>query len=391
MTPKILAAALAAGALLAALPAVRAAETDLQIEDFKTSLTNWKALKIAKETLSEDADAKLTVTRDAGEQAGLSGAILYRYDLTPGVVRALARATPTDLTDRRSLRFWVKCSTATALSIGLAAQNGASYQTGFYVPKGAWQEVRLNLDELAAERGKDPGGKLDLAHVQAITLADLGPVYAAFAPGSVTDTPRFLRVADMVFSSQAAPVVTGRVTTPEKTTIYRVDSFETPLIRWIPLRVELADKPVITLFTAPVTVVLDAPTGGGRQSLRYTYTRASRRIEGLMRSLENMDLARATTLSLWLKTGADGTLVVSIEQKDGTRFQKILPLAATDGWKQYTIPLIEFTAEKGGNTHPRADQLKELSLADMTPLTGGGEGANTLWLDEVQFALSSAP
>src|SRR5207244_2606356 len=124
------------------------------------------------------------ITRDSKQAEGGTGALLYSYDVTPETVRALALPRALNLAGMRSVHLWVKCSAATAIAFSLVEQSGASYQTAFCCPKSAWQEVSLNLDELAPDDpSKDPDGKLDLDQVQALSLADLGQFFAAVTPG----------------------------------------------------------------------------------------------------------------------------------------------------------------------------------------------------------------
>jgi hypothetical protein len=61
-----------------------------------------------------------------------------------------------------------------------------------------------------------------------------------------------------------------------------------------------------------------------------------------MRNLDKVDLSKAATLELALKTSHDGTFIVTIEEKDGSRYNKKIDLLLGD-WKSFSWKLTDFT------------------------------------------------
>ncbi|HVR85599.1 MAG TPA: hypothetical protein VMU54_14880, partial [Planctomycetota bacterium] len=108
--------------------------------------------------------------------------------------------------------------------------------------------------------------------------------------------------------------------------------------------------------------------------------------------VEKVDLSKAAELDLSLKTSKDGTFIVSLEEKNGARYQNTLELKAADGWKSFGLAFRDFKLaedSKDDNDRLDADKLKQISVADITALIGGGEAEeNRLWIDEVRFILS---
>ncbi len=204
--------------------------------------------------------------------------------------------------------------------------------------------------------------------------------------------PRTLALDEMVFSSRAVPATTGPAQVTKVVPAYRVDSFETAVIRWIPISVDFSDGPKFGLFQVPVFIDTAAPPGGGKQSLKFTVPRVATKVHGLMRGVEKVDLSKAKGLDLWLKTSADGTYILNLEEKDGSRYDMKIELHAADGWKAFSFPLADFVLaddSKDENGRLDAGEIKQLLIADATGLLGGaGADAVTLWIDEVLFTLA---
>ena len=107
--------------------------------------------------------------------------------------------------------------------------------------------------------------------------------------------------------------------------------------------------------------------------------------------MEKIDLSKAKGLDLWVKTSADGTYLVNLEEKDGSRYDHVLTLGAGDGWKRLTLPWTEFRLaddSRDENDKLDAGELKQILIADATSLLGGAPGDDAvLRVDEVRFLL----
>lgn len=378
-------------ACLFGLPALaQDAEKRMSIDDFEGDTTEWSALKLDATGVNPDGDSKVSIKRDAGEAKVGKGALSFGFDIAPGTIRVLALQRAMDLTGMKSLRLWVKCSQTTAVIIGVTEAGGASYQAVAHCAGGAWQEVAVNLDELTVdEKGKDGNGRLDLDQIGSLTVFDIGGFLATFLPD--LKGPRSMMLDDVAFSSTPVPASTGPAQVTRVVPIHLVDNFESPVIRWIPLSIDLADGPKINLFDAPVAVDKDVPEGGGKQSLKFAYPRKGQKLHAIMRNLDKVDLGKATGVDLALKSSHDGTFIVTIEEHDGTRYNRNVELHAGD-WKRFSWSLTEFTkADDTQDENDRLDapQIKQISVADISTLTGGNEvNQNHLWIDQVLFVLA---
>jgi hypothetical protein len=365
------------------------AEKKIPLDDFEGETTEWTALKLGAAGVNPDPDAKVAITKDAGAARSGKGALAYAFQVAPGTVSVLALQRPIDLTGMKSMRLWVKCSVTTAVIIGLGESSGASYQAAAHCTGGVWQEIAVNLDELTPdEPAKDPNGKLDLDQVGALTVFDIGGFLATFLPD--LKGPRSLAVDDVSFSSKPVTASTGPAQVTRVVPIHLVDNFETSVIRWIPISVDFSDGPKFSLFDAAVALDKDVPEGGGKQSLKFSYPRKGQKIHAVMRTLEKVDLGKATAIDLALKSAHDAQVIVAIEEKDGSRYNRTVELHAGD-WKKLSVALGEFTlADDTQDENGRLDasQIKQVSIVDASTLLGGSEAnENHLWIDQVLFML----
>jgi len=389
---KLIRLAVLASGLLAggALQAFQDAEKKMPIADFESEVGDWTVMKMGEGGGGPDPDSKLAIAREAGAVKSGKGALSFAYEVTPKTVRVLALPRPLDLTGMKSLRLAVKCSHATAVVIGLGEASGASYQAVATCPAGAWQELAINLDEFTVDDpAKDPNGKLDLDQVGSLTILDIGGFLVNFLPD--LKGSRTLWLDDILFTSKAVAQTTGATQITKVVPIHLVDNFESSVIRWLPISVDFTEGPKFNLFDGKVAVDKDVPEGGGKQSLKFSHPRKGKKIHGIMRGLEKVDLSKATALDLALKSSHDGTYFVSIEEKGGARYNRKVDLLLGD-WKTFSWKLSDFTLaedSKDDNGKLDADQIKQVSIADVTNLLGGSEADEThLWVDNVIFTLS---
>lgn len=401
MTRKMMVTLILAGVLALGIGARNATRTaqaqndakTVKVDDFESGLLGWSAIKLSEATgFGLDGEAKLSVTNDKQQVKTGKGSLFYSYDITPNTVRLLAMQRALDLKEMKSLRLWVKCSNATIVLVGVTEKGGANYQEFVYCPQGTWQEIAVNLDDLTLDDpAKDSNKKLDLDQVESLQIADLSSFLVMLLPE--LKGARGMWLDDVEFSSKPVAQSTGATKNAAGKPVHLVDNFETPVIRWVPLSFELAAPPKIGAFDATLAIDPSAPPGGGKQSLKATYARQGMKINVLLRGVEKVDLKQATALSLWLKTSRDGTFHLNVKEKDESTYRQVVELKAGDGWKELTYALSSFMLQEDSqdeNNRLDAEQIKEITLSDVTPLFGGGAGGdNDLWVDEVQFALGN--
>jgi hypothetical protein len=411
-------AVLLAGSVARAQPGGGVAPTGGQVktmtvDDFELPLADWIMIRLQEGQFDIDTESKLSITQDPRQVKVGQGALSYYYDITPKTLRGLALLRNLNLTGMKSVHFWAKSSVSTAYVFGLDEDQDINYQTAFYAPAGVWQEVALNLDELALDKpGKDENNKLDLDALQALHFGDVANLLnliTGIIPNLMPNLEgtRNLVIDDIVFSAQPVPATTGPATGANEAPIFRIDSFETPLIRWIPVALELGNGLRFSLFEG--TPSIPALTKGadgqlpevkpadkaaeGQGALKFAYKRRPLALSGLLRNLDKADLSPARGLHLRLKTERDATLLVTLKEKDESRYQQTVTLRADEGWKELSSTLTAFKlADDGKDENGKLDpaQIIELGIVDLTALAGGDANAqNNLWLDDLYFLLQA--
>ncbi len=359
----------------------------IKVDDFEGPLAGWSALKVAEGSpLAVDDSAKLEVTADPKGVHGGKGGLLYAYEVQQKTFRILNLPHEADLSQMKALRFWVKTGVTTPILIAVAEKSGANYNTTALCAADTWQQIHVNMDELSPSGDPiDPNGKLDLAEVTSIQISDLAHMLVNFQQD--LQGRRHLWLDDLTFESSPAPLGQGPRVTAGKAG-YVADSFENGVVRWSPISIQLEDPPKIAFFdSSAVTDAVAAPEGG-KLGLKWTYNRAAFRLTGIMRDVEALPLTPTRGVGIWLKTEKDGTFLLTLEEKDGSRYQTMLQLSAADGWKEHTPSLTMFTLaddSKDENNQVDGAQIKQLGVIDLSALLGLANGENTLRIDEVRF------
>ncbi len=388
----------AAQAQAGAQAGAQAEAKTVKVDDFEDATMNWMAFRFGPNPndFGPDMEAKVGVTDKANQIKTGKGSLYYIYNVAPGSVSLLAMTRPLELAGVQSLRFWLKCDSPSIMGLALREQNGARYQTSFYCPPNQWQPIAVDLSELTlAEDSPDPNGRLDLDQIQGMYLADASG-YLVQALG-MQQGARVLWMDDFEHSPQpiVATVTPGAVDDGAQL----IDSFESGVFRWVPLQLDttggqlkarLSDAPLSFGEGAPGKAQPDGgATAGGSKALTTTYKREPGKIQGWLRSLLAGDLKGAASISLVLKTSGDGLFLLSVTEKDSSRYQQLIELKAADGWKKLAYALSDLRLGDDSTDENKAldtAQIKEIALADLTAmLPGGAVNTNTLSLDDVRF------
>ena len=358
----------------------------LKAGNFDRGFVGWMAFKGENgKSFGIDTEVRLALTEKADHSRDGSAALLYTYEVRPQMMRGLVWQQPLDLSEMRSLHFWLKSSHATILSYGLTEPNQATYQTAFYVPEKTWQQVSLNLDELVLDNRDDNRG-LDLDQIQSMFLADASFFFINIDP--TIKGRRSICLDDIRFSSAALPTTFTR-----NFETYLLDNFETPLIRWMPM--DLAVGPSgfqLHLFAGSLDTDSDTSSPTGDQSLKFTYLRQQGRMAVLLRDVQKLSLNSMEAVGFWMKTSVDGMFLISLQERDESRYQAEMRISAADGWKEFTFPVGSLELAPGsGDENNKLDtrQLKQITVADYTGIARQHLTAqNQLWIDDFRVVFS---
>ena len=311
-----------------------------------------------------------TTMGQGGNLRTAAGALEFTYDVKPRQFAVAVLPAPPETARLGRLRLRLKTDHDTALAVLLSEKKpgGGNYVATFWSPANSWQTVELSPADFSASDGPgdplDADGRLDLEEVEGIGLLDLAQFFVSQPenPGMPLIVNRatgshVLQVAQFEMLSGAG----GRARPA-----LAIDRFDRGYLQWITmggmkLKLAAADNPL------------------HEDALQAMYPQVQGRISVLLRPLSNLDLSRAAGLSFDVASKADTTLVVSLELKNGRRFNQTIYPPGEGEVFHVKLSFGDFEGE--GKIDPA--QLKSISLADVTGAEGGGT-ENILWIGKVE-------
>lgn len=399
---------LAMGTLIAAatpvfLSPARAQAVPRELFDFEADLQGFTAIQVKDGNFNPDPNGGLSVVTAKDQVKSGSGTLSWSHKAEPGTFRALVVEAKLPANAAR-LEFWVKSSAQTVLTFTAREADGSSYHLACHVPAHEWTRVSANLDELTlGDNETDENGKLDLDQVNSIGIFDLTTMLVQSPElGSRPElrTPRTLWLDDLRFSPERAPQAFGVAREGDKSS-FVVDNFEGDAVRWLPVRLVIAQPPSIEIFPGNTSLKLQkeaagpgmarTPTEAGGRGLRFTYPRAAMEVFALIRSLERADLSKAERLRMSLRMSQKSLVIVGVKEKDGSEYNHTIAPDQSEGWQSLDLALSDFSLggeSKDENNALDPGQIKEISIVDASAFAGTlGNGETSIEIDAVSFAL----
>jgi hypothetical protein len=293
------------------------------------------------------------------------GSLALTYQVKPGQLAAAVLPAPPAVAHMGRLRLRVKADHGTAPTVVLSEKKpgGGNYSAVFWAPANAWQQVELTPGDFSVSDGpRDPvdaDGKLDLDAVEGIAVFDAAPFFAAMPDNP--DVPVTIHRASgahtlllddfRVLPDAAPPPPAGLI-----------DAFDRGFLPWITLGgLELSLSPSGNPLGEPAMQV------------------ATRQLDGeiavLTRRVAHLDLSKATRLAFDVASQRESTLAVTLEQKDGQRYN----LTVYPPGKQEVFRVDLKLEDFNGQAKVAPGQLKSIAIADL-----GGPG-NTMWIANVRW------
>lgn len=273
----------------------------------------------------------------------------------------------------RSIRFSLKTMEPTNMEYGVTEADGSTYQGLCYVPGGAWQQIALDLSELIlAQDSEDENGQLDVDQINEVFVGDL-----ANLPGEVGEAlgqkigQQTLWLDDVKLSPDMAPS-RGGAAGPGRLI---VDSFDGPQANCLAIGGAELDL---------------APAAAGQPgALQVTYSLGAGRWIGFVTGVGHLNLAGETGLKMRMRAPQATSLVLVLEERDGTKYETRLELAGGEQWEDLTFPVQNFILDDDSEDENGLLDLPQMRvmivLADM--LTSGVDalGKGSLVVDEIAF------
>ncbi|HZP81560.1 MAG TPA: hypothetical protein VFB21_07985 [Chthonomonadaceae bacterium] len=360
----------------------------LWTDTFDTNAGGWITL---------GPSGKASVTTEAAQARMGKGALAFAYHVgekagaepkgdNPGnlPIDILLRPTPNgELAKMRSLRFWVRADDDVPLVLALSEKGGGRYITLFWLPKDSWQQVTLTPGDfwLSDDKNdpKDPDDKLDLDQVENIGLVSIWAFLALGAgdtPESVAVFARHMGAHTLwldEFTASAAPPAEAPAPAEDAQAGkgFWIDDLRRDVLTWFPfgdaqLRLEKSGAPF-----------------KGR-ALRVDYQQAEGKYVALIRDMRRFDLTKSDRLTFETASAKSAKIVLSLEEKGGAKYNALLDIPGDSVPIRKSVSFADFTlaedSPKDENGHLDLDQLKTLTLVDITGAFGIGAQKNTLWI-----------
>lgn len=363
------------------------------VEDFETLSPQWGAIRIAgKDQFQLDADAHLKVTHDPANVKEGKGALEFQYPLTGKGGTALMGATSLRVKNARSVGLWMKTSQPALIGMMLSERDGSHYTAPVFTPGGEWTHVEFNLTDFNLnDDSKDENGRLDGDQVNSVGFVDIRAMFGGV--GAKPGATQTLWLDQLTASDKPVPA-RHPVRAVKGGKLVFVDDFERGTPSWLGITLTgLGNgKPGLVLAKDTVIRRIEKDVANGNGALETSYFAPEAGLFALLRFWSHLKLAGATELRFAAKSKYDAKLVISVEERDGSGYNKQVDIGGGERWQTYRLALDEFTlgddkVDENGKLDPA--ELKQLSVIDMSGAVGE-PGENVLWLDEVAFFIPAA-
>lgn len=360
-------------------------DSTIFLDTFETDVNGWTVM---------GPHGHVGTTNESGKVKNGKSALAfnYRFDVVatnPGELPIDAIIRPVMqglLTKARAFSFWARSDTNAPLGISLAEKDGGRYLATVWLPKNQWQHVVLTSADFSLTDGKDdpkdPDGKLDMDQVDSIVLLNLweflavgakeAPAAAALFPPQTGEHTLWI---DDFTASSAPPIYdTPEPTLPTEKRGMWLDSLRRDTLSWVPIGlVEMQlEKKAPTKFRA----------------LRLDYTQENGKFTAVIHDLKNVDLSKYDHLEFDIASSKPSKLLLTLEEKNGARYTAVIDVAGSSMSSRKALYFANFKLADDSPKDPDdkldLDQLKNLTIVDLTAFFNMQTQPNTLWIGPIR-------
>lgn len=349
---------------------------------FAADLPQWDFEQDAGGWLTMDKQASLTLTTEPAHVQQGKGALQFSFKAHPAegddIPGVLLVPVP-GLAGGACLHLAIQTSVSGPVFFVLRETDESNYMLFEYVTAGDWHVLDLPLASFRLdENSKDENAKLDPEQIGGIGIADPGHFLAqAVAQANVPffyerPAARDLWLDDVKVLAEC-PKRLSAAQMPGTTMIEDCDS----------------DSAYFMVFggrNLKVATCSDPAVRGN--SLRLDYELPSQTIVAAMVQLPLGALQGARGLSFSVRVGAACPLLVTVEEEDRSRYQKLIDLNAGH-WETPILTWADMTLAEDSQDPDEGlqpEQIRNIGFIDAATVVGQKETANTLWLDEITTA-----
>lgn len=355
---------LAAGVIaLAAAPIVR--------QTFENGDEGWAAF-------GQNGDIRMT--RELGDVKIGKGALAFDYDVSHGPAFAVWPVKE-PIGEMKSLRFWLKTDSPSAIAVLLNEKPpGGHYMRIVWSLGNTWQRIELEPSDFTLNEGpndpKDADNRLDPDQIQSVGLFDVSQMFSSAAQKA--EVPIIIEaksgkhtmfIDDFEISSEALPLSA----TPGEGVV--IDDFPRPVLQWITLGgVSLAPE---------------------NHGMRARYQQEEEKYAVITKMLPRLDLRGWNRLAFDIASDKPAQLVFSLEERNpgkgqGPRYSTTVDILGGGKIEHRAVVFSAFGLDPNGPADPDGqldlDQVKTISILDITAASSHETVANSFWIGNVRTA-----
>ncbi len=348
-------------------------------QDFETSESGWTAM---------GGSGTVRLTREPANVKAGKSALAFEYTAAPkGFSAAVLPVADISLANMKALRFWLKTDSAAGIAVVMSEKTpgGGNYIALVWSLKDTWQHIELTPADFNLNEGpndpKDSNGKLDLDRIQGIGLFDVSQMFSAMPQNPNLPIAIDPHSGKHVFYVDDFEVVdTAPARAPASAGDGVIDNFHHSHLGWL------------TLGGAELSLDTSGKPVAGRV-LKVSYQQMEGRYVVLTHALGPMDLRTRNKLAFDIASEKDAQLVISLEERisgkgQGPRYQVDVQVPGGGKADHREVALSAFQPDENGLKDPNGkldlDQLKSISILDVTGAFTPESAHNTLWIGNIQ-------
>ncbi len=354
------------------------AASPLMRQDFEKDTSGWV-------TMGGSGNVQ-TTHEPANVKAG-KGALEFGYTAAPKSFSAALLPLPDGaFANLKTLRFWLKTDSATAVGVMLSEKApGGNYTALVWSPKETWQLIELTPTDFALNEGptdpKDEDGKLDLDRLQAVGIVDVSQIFSA-----AKSNPDFPIAVDphtgkhSLYIDDFEALDTAQPSPPTDRNAVVIDGFSHHHVDWMTLggadlRLETSGKPV---------------TG---HAMKAVYGQNEGKYVIFIHQLGGLDLRGKNRLAFDIASEKPSQLLIAVEERlpgkgQGPRYNVDVEVNGGGKSEHREIAFGAFQADENGvadaNGKLDLDKIKTISILDISSAFTKESGTNTIWIGNIQ-------
>lgn len=329
------------------------------------------------------AGSHVRITHTPAEVKTGDGSLAFDYDAAHSPSLAVFPVRQ-PLGAMRSLSFWLKTDAAAPISVLLNENEpGGRYMSVVWSPANTWQYIALRPSDFVLNEGpadpRDPDNRLDTDRLHSIGLLDLSQILGPALKSADLPIAVDLKTGKHSFFLDDFEVSADALPAPKADPDgIALDPFDRPFLQWF------------TLGGAELSYE--------NHGMRVRYVQEADRYPIFSKILPPLDLRGWNRLAFDISSEQPAQLVLSLEEHNpgkarGPRYSTTVEVSGGGKVDHRAVVFSAFTADPNGPADAdgllNLDQIKVISILDITGATASRTAANSLWIGNIHVSEKS--